>query len=144
MLTTSGLVNRIKECIYIYRVPVVVGLTSRRGTEVRMDCNFHPTTLPVDDNYARVRNSTNTENWNPVSNDMCHALCFYGYNDNKRAFYIKNSWGEKRWAGNYNIILTGGRALLAYRFVELWGYSAYVGWGAKVMRKNLDYEAVRI
>ena len=55
-LTTSGLVNRIKECIRIYRVPVVVALTSRKGTEIKMNCNFHPTTLPVNDIYARARN----------------------------------------------------------------------------------------
>lgn len=146
-LTTSGLVNRIKEFICRYQLPVVVSLTSRKGKEVKMNCNFHPTSLPVS-GFVRSMNRhivcTDLSNWKKVDQEIGHALCFYGYDDIREAFYIKNSWGESDWAGRYGISLSGGNALLAYKYVELWGRGAYVGWGTKVISKNLDYEAKRI
>ena len=147
-LTTSGMVDRIKEVIRKYKLPVVVGLTSRKGTEVKMNCNLHPTSLVVSDDRVRAKNThipcTVLSAWPKVDEKIGHALCFWGYDDIKEAFYIKNSWGEGEWAGRYSLPLSGGNALLAYKYVELWGRNAYVGWGAKVISKNLDYEAKKI
>lgn len=47
----------------------------------------------------------------------CHAICVYGYDDDKRVFLIQNSWGT--WGNE-------GKINLTYRYVERFAFDANV------------------
>ncbi len=124
-LESEGLVNRIKEVIQKYKLPVVVAVTSRKNTEVKFDCNVHPV---IEERGNRIRNTnpgiacTNVADWHDSDKEkkVGHALLFYGFDDVEEAFYVKNSWGDHSWAGRYAIDVEGGNVRLSYSYVEQW------------------------
>ena len=140
-IEASTPIGKIKEVIRKYQLPVVVAVTSRRGQKVCLTDNIHPF---MDDNLRteelRVVRSGRTR---LDIEDSAHALIFWGYDDDKEAFCIKNSWGDGDWSDRYSVNLRGGNALLAYRYVEKYLIEAYVGLGAKFIAGNLDYEVIK-
>jgi len=158
-LNSPNPLDRIKECIRRYNLPVVVGLTSRFTSvhphdaslaydisNPHIGCGFIPPACIAKPALCAQAQSNTTfscadpASWGEVDKKKGHALVVYGYNEETKGFYVKNSWGADRWARRFpNVEMEGGNALLSYSYFSRYLHSAYVGWEAKVICGNKDY-----
>ncbi|MAL17152.1 MAG: hypothetical protein CL667_05510 [Balneola sp.] len=100
---SNELINRAKP----YRADYwrVVNHASEREVKAQLHANL-PVVIGalVDENFKRLNSQNNTWRQYPSSNSSGHAMIVVGYDDNKNAFKVINSWGTSWGDGGFGWI----------------------------------------